>query len=177
MYYESIRYATTTRKQQSQIILKCYNWDMQVEIYNVPKDVPIQTISLGHNTYNTYKTLLFHCFYCGQAITQIQGTVTKVFPGLEPTDDVVVINKCQQCKRYYTFQSHKYKDTNTTRVVLSKEEGLINTFHCYICRNPLLQFNEEHIYVLPDLKPLTCPQFVTCFKSDCKRRYHIIDIL
>ena len=149
---------------------------MQIKVYGIIRQLPVQTISLSKLT-DKDQTFLFHCVYCGQAVCQIQGKVDKVFPGLEPTNDVVVVYKCMQCKRTYNFQTHDYKYKDVTRVVLTNQDNIVNTFHCYICRTPLVQFKEDKVWELPEFKLKLVPFNFTCYKNDCGKKYSFVDIV
>lgn len=150
---------------------------MKVVIRDVEQDIPVQTVSLGKNIINPSTTHLFHCIYCTKGILQVQGRVDKIFPGLEPTLDVVAMIKCMDCHRLYTFQSHKYKDAKLTRVVLAQVEGIANLFNCYVCRTPLAEFRNKTLQPYPLLSPVELPHMLTCSKSSCLRRYSVVDIL
>lgn len=148
---------------------------MQITIQNEPREVLLQTISLRNNN-NSHNTYLFRCFRCGNAIVQLVGEVSKIFPGLEPTNQVVVINQCSHCRERYTFQTHLYKQTYT-RVVLSTKGKFISTFHCYICRNPLLQYDNHILLVLPSFHQVTLPFSLVCINSKCPARFTIEEII
>ena len=148
---------------------------MQITIQDEPKEILLQTISL-RNLSNNRNTYLFRCFRCGNAIVQLVGEVSKIFPGLEPTNDVVVINQCSKCREKYTFQSHHYKQ-EYTRVTLSTSGNFISTFHCYICRNPLLQYDNHLLLVLPTFHAVLLPYSLACINSKCPARFIIEDVL
>ncbi len=148
---------------------------MNILSKNEEKEILIQTVSVTHAK-NRLTTYLFLCPYCSYNIIQIQGRVTKIKPGLTPTDDVVTINNCPRCKMKYTFQTTKDRN-DETEVILTKFENNQDIWHCYICRTPLLQFNYNDIYLLPWAKKVELPVDVKCSGPNCPAEYYILEVV
>ena len=150
---------------------------MIATIYNQARELLVQTISLTKNVDNSGDMWMFYCPYCSYQIVQIQGLVSRIMPGLEPTDMVVVLNKCPRCGMRYTFQQFSTK-TGMTKVTLTRYENKENIFHCYNCRSPLLHFNHDDIYLLPVTKKVTPPISIICPKVlTCPAKYLVCDII
>lgn len=149
---------------------------MKILSKNEEKEILVQTISVQRDLGNPLTTYLFLCPYCSYNIVQIQGRVTKMGPGLVPTDEVITVSKCPRCEMRYTFQTGVSRK-DRTEVVLTKFENPQNIWRCYICRTPLLQFSYDDIYLLPVVKRVELPISVNCPGNNCPARYYISDIV
>jgi len=150
---------------------------VKASIRNKPTDILLTTVSLTIDKANPDNLIMFRCYHCGTSITQIQGAVTGVFSGLMPTNEVVVINQCSKCHANITFQTLPTpKNPEVTKLKLSYEKG-IETFHCFICRTQLLQYNADILISLPERKHLIMPLAFTCFKPDCHKQYLLNEIV
>lgn len=140
-------------------------------------DIKVQTITLSHLRDEPTRVYLFHCFRCGNPMNQVQGGITRIFPGLSPTPTVTIIQKCKQCGELYTFQTQDdRRSPQPIRVILSTFTPN-NTFHCPICITPLLQFNQFGVVLLPEFIKQEIPFIVKCLRKGCPGRYRIVDLI
>jgi hypothetical protein len=154
---------------------------MQVTIKTVPQEVLVQTITVSPNIQDPSNMFLFFCFRCGFQLVQIQGKVSRIFPGLEPTDTIPVVNQCSRCREKYVFLSKKLS-AKKTRLVLSHSNFWSDTagrsiFRCFICRTPLLAYNSTQAVDLVTHKVLSLPASIDCTNIHCSQKYVIEDIL
>lgn len=150
---------------------------MQVTIRSKPQEILVQTVSLTLNRKEPSNVFLFFCPRCGYQISQVQGAIARIFPGLEPSDEIPVIHKCPQCGEKYTFQTKRFLKDEQTKITLSHTNGLFSTFHCVVCRNPELQYNNELITILPTHARATLPLALNCINPQCHQRYLFVDVL
>lgn len=148
---------------------------MLISTYNGDREIQIQTVSLRKNYDNPTQTYGFYCVFCGESLCKIQGEVVKITPGLAPTTQAVVITKCLKCKREFNFQTI----TNlpkVTRITLTNGEG-VGTFHCYICRTPLVQHKDSYAVLLPLFTAMRLPFPLKCIRPTCPANMQIVDIV
>lgn len=152
---------------------------MEVTIRNIPKEILVQTVSVRHNKEESENLYLFHCYRCGTGISQIKGEVMRISAGVEPSEDVPVIDQCYRCKEYYTFQTKNFLQYKRIRLTVSHTllDRPYTTFHCVICRNQLFQYNSHFIKMLPDWKTITVPYQLDCINPDCIQKYTLMDVL
>lgn len=150
---------------------------MQVTIHNQPREILVQTISLTQNKNNPSNIYLFFCFRCCYQISQVQGSVARVFPGLEPSEDIPVLHKCPRCSERYVFQTKKFLQHQRAKITLSHVKDVYSTFHCFICSNPLLQYNNSLVTLLPSHARARLPLSLDCINPECPQRYTILDVL
>ena len=62
---------------------------MLISTYTGDREIRIQTVSLRKNFDNPNQTFGFYCTFCGESLCKVQGEVTKITPGLEPTGQAV----------------------------------------------------------------------------------------
>jgi rubredoxin len=150
---------------------------VQVTIRNNPEEILVQTISLTTNRKSPLNVFLFFCDNCGYQIRQVQGAVARIFPGLEPSNEIPTISKCPQCGEKYVFQTKKFLKDDRTHVTLASKNNKISTFHCSICRVPLLQFTNTSLVVLPEYHVMKVPFPLNCINSTCSQKYNIDDVI
>lgn len=149
---------------------------MQVLIQHQPRELLIHTVSLAKNDLEPDNVFLFRCPYCSSTLgAQIQGVVVKISPGFEPTENVPVIHFCKECKRLYTFQTLEFMDKRFSRITLATTPNTVGIFHCWLCRNPLLQFIGDKVVKLPSFELIHLPITMGCVKPDCPIKYRILD--
>ena len=148
---------------------------MIVVIDNIPTDISLQTVSLAPDN----KSLLFRCYHCGTTINRVAGRVVDIAAGIIPSPDITSIIQCHGCKENYTFQSTiEYEPEDLTEITLAPEPFRnVSTFHCIICRTPLLQYNKDTVFLLPTLLILKLPAVVECLKPDCRHKYKIKEVV
>lgn len=140
-------------------------------------DVRVQTITVSHSLHEPRRAFLFHCFRCGNPIAQIQGIITRIFPGLIPHAGVTVMQKCRMCGELYTFQTSDNRRTiQPVRVVLSTQK-INNDFICPLSVTPLLQFNAGGIVLLPEFVRQEIPFIVSCPRKGCAGKYRVVDLI
>lgn len=151
---------------------------MKIHIQQQERELLLQTVSLIKNNIDPANLYLFRCPYCSNSTgVQIQGNVYQIEAGLMPTEDVVTIHQCKGCKRLYTFQTLAFSNKRETRVTLIATPQTIGIYHCWLCRNPLLQFMDNKIVKLPDFKLMQMPFEVPCVNPSCIVRYKIVDVV
>lgn len=150
---------------------------MLITVQQEEKEILVHTVSLHKNMKSPTNLYLFRCPYCSTGIVQIQGIVNKIMPGLEPTEEVVVIHQCKSCKRLYTFQTLEYLNKTETKVTLVNTPNNLSVFHCYICRNPVLQFKGDKIIKLPNFELIPLPSSVNCSNPTCDAKYYVVDVI
>ena len=149
---------------------------MLISTYTGDREIRIQTVSLRKNFENPTQTFGFYCTFCGESLYKVQGEVTKITPGLEPTGQAVVITKCLNCKREWNFQTINTKPT-ITRIILTNYDDKVGTFHCYICRTPLIQHNSKGAAALPQFVAMSLPYPLKCIRPTCPANMIIRDIV
>jgi uncharacterized protein YlaI len=137
---------------------------------NTKIDLQVNTISVAHNKNIT----LFRCPACGTGVAQIVGTVVKIYPMIEPSEEVLVISRCRDCGALYNFQT-QVSTKRSIKVKLLRNEMPVQTWFCHVCRNPLLQMNKDGIIDMYDFKPLELPANLVCDK--CNTEYNIMEML
>ncbi len=149
---------------------------MQISVKNTPDDIFINTVCLSHNSASPLNTELFRCYRCGTGLNQVQGYISSISAGYNPSDDVAIITRCHECHENYTFQTREAKSLRITSLILSSRK-IISTFHCVICKSPLLQYNAQMIRLLPDFKEIDLPDAFPCFNPVCKAQYLLREIV
>ena len=149
---------------------------MLISTYTGDKEIRIQTISLRKNYDNPTLTYGFYCIFCGDALCKIQGEVVKITPGLAPTTQAVVITKCLNCKKEFNFQTITDKP-RITRITLTNYSDNVSTFHCYICRTPLVQHKDSYAVSLPTFAAMRLPYPLKCIRPTCPANMQIVDIV
>lgn len=140
-------------------------------------EIKIQTITTASLASEPYRVYLVHCFRCGNPLSQIQGRISRIFPGFVPDGNVTVIQKCRQCGELYTFQTApKRKSLQPVRVVLSTQK-INNDFICPICVTPLLQFTTKGIVTLPEFIKQAIPFIISCTRIGCPGKFRIVDLI
>jgi hypothetical protein len=148
---------------------------MRATIKGISRELLVQTVSVSRQS-NVTPLILVRCYHCGSGISQIDGVVTRIFPGLEPTPNLSVITQCVGCRMLYTFQPHLYKDDRIS-VTLSTTEKLEDLFYCIICRTLLLQYTDTYVKVLPEREKKQPPFDYDCFKPLCGSKYRLNSIV
>ncbi len=136
-------------------------------------ELPIFTITLVPDAANPTALYLFRCIFCGRGIAQNQGIVTKIFPGLEPTDEPTVVTSCHQsnCASLYTFQTgiNTAKDNLTHTTLYFDKYKKDNVFFCYGCGKKLAEYTMDIITELASDESKEFDEQTTCDR--CKRGY------
>lgn len=149
---------------------------MLISTYTGDKDILIQTVSLRKNYEKPSLTYGFYCMFCGESLCKIQGEVVKITPGLEPTEQPVVITKCMKCKKEFNFQNVS-ANSNSAKIRLTNYTKDVTTLHCFICRTPLLQYQKEHVVSLPEFSARNIPFSLRCIRPTCPANFSIVDIV
>ena len=124
-------------------------------------DLKIHTVSLSHTKSN--EMLLFRCIFCGTAISQYLGKVCKIYPFVEPSMEVLKIDKCKECGALYTFQTVEYKHSGT-KIILERDKQ----FACFTCREPIIPIATDNMKL---------PFEVKCPTRDCSEVFDFIDVV
>lgn len=151
---------------------------MKATIRNIPDiEILVHTVSVKKTT--SENVYLFRCYRCGTSISQVKGEITRIFPGLEPSDEVPVISQCFKCHWHYTFQTKNFVVKPYIELGIVHEVGFndYTTFHCVICRSKLLNYNQQWIERLSDSKLLKLPHEFICSNDTCNRQYKVVDVL
>jgi len=148
---------------------------VRISVYNQEIELLVQTVSVALNRQDPTNTYLFYCPYCSYQMFQIRGLVSKITPGLEPTSNVVVVNRCPRCEMRYTIQEQRVQPTQT-EVVLTRFGNKETVFRCYICRTPGISFADD-VILLPSIKPVKLPIHYTCRNVKCGAHYYITDVI
>jgi uncharacterized CHY-type Zn-finger protein len=146
---------------------------MHVIVKGVPSELAISTVSLTKSSSDDL--LAFRCSSCSGMVTKYQGRVTKIYPFLEPSEDVVVAKQCKDCGKHYTFQTHQGYKNRAVKVILRVDKVGINRFYCHSDRNIVLTYSHDGIYDIAG-KMLATPPFLTMCET-CPIEYYIADIL
>lgn len=148
---------------------------MVIIVDNIPTDISLQTVSLAKG----HQSILFRCYHCGTTINRVAGRVVDISAGIVPSSDIVAIIQCHGCKDNYTFQTvFPKEEKKSTSIMLSPEPfRRMSTFHCMICRTPLLQHNKDTVFLLPTLEVLKLPATIVCEKPDCRHEYIIKEVV
>lgn len=149
---------------------------MLISTYTGDREILIHTVSLRKNYDKPTLTYGFYCVFCGDSLCKIQGEVVKITPGLAPTSQAVVITKCLKCKREFNFQTITTRPS-VTRITLTNQIDSVGTFHCFICRTPLVQYKDAKAVALPEFTALRLPYPLKCIRPTCPANMQIVDIL
>lgn len=149
---------------------------MLISTYTGDKEIRIQTISLRKNYDNPTLTYGFYCVFCGEVLCKVQGEVVSISPGLTPTAQAVVITKCLNCKKEFNFQTIDNR-ASVPRVTLTNYEDGVSSLHCYICRTPLLQYQNQNVVSLPLFTVMRLPFPLKCLRPTCPANMRIVDIV
>ena len=149
---------------------------MQATIQNTAVEIPLHSVSLTINKKNPDNIYAFHCYFCGSSVNQIKGNATRISAGLQPSEDVVVIHRCPKCSENYTFQTLKYLDSDFTILsILAK--GPYTKFFCYVCRTPLLNYDQDKAELIKSHNIINFPYFFNCSNPTCQRNYELTEIV
>jgi hypothetical protein len=149
---------------------------MRVLIRSQVAEIPVHTVTLC--PVKSEAIYLFRCYKCGTAISQVMGHIVRIEPGAPHDGGVPVVNQCYKCKEYYTFQTKQVKPQRTELYL--HHNPLVtsfSTFHCFICRTQLIQYDELFTKVLPEYKRVDLPYKFNCFGHDCVQKYILKDII
>ena len=138
-------------------------------------EMNISTIALSHTPENL--VMLFRCVNCGTAISQYQGKVIKIYPIVEPSTSVLVVNKCPECGMLYTFQTQEVVKERPIKVILIGSKDVVKTFRCHVCRIPLLKFDSNHIFNLVEKVEVKLPYHLSCPSPDCHCNYYFPEMV
>lgn len=153
---------------------------MQIVIRNMPLEMLLQSVTVSPNPKQPDNMYLFHCFRCGYQIVQVKGIVTRIFPGLEPTDEIPVVSQCPRCRERFVFITKPLR-SKRTKVVLS-HNGLFmehgrSIFRCFICRTPLLYFDNKIVISIKNRVIEELPLALDCTNLQCPQGYVIVDAI
>lgn len=149
---------------------------MLINVYNQPQEILVQSVSVHKDHQDPLNTYLFRCPYCGFRITQFQGMVDKLQPGLVPGDEVVVINQCHECHMRYVFRQSPTNHLDS-EIVLTMYENPTDIFRCYICRTALVRFNEYAVTQLSNKQTRQLPFGLICYGPNCQLAYRFVDLV
>ena len=150
---------------------------MRIIIHSVPTNLLVQTVSVTVDKSNPDNSYLFRCFRCGTPVCRVQGLVVSIVPGLVPTFDVPIIHACYQCHEAYTFQTILSNRKRTSLILSPEPMRDTSIFRCFLCRNPLLQYDSKHVVTLPDKELMRVPHNFECPTIDCKKEYLLSDVV
>lgn len=151
---------------------------MQASIKGVKTDISINTVIITNNRVEPDNIFLLRCYKCGTAIKQIKGLVWSIVAGYIPSMEITTVDQCHNCKENYTTQSFigVNRPSVDTTLTLSADPK-VNTFHCVICRQPLMQYNKSIAALLPEFDKFKYPAMFTCFTPGCMHKYYLNDIV
>ena len=149
---------------------------MKVSILDKPSEILLQTVTITDNKKSPDNLVLFHCYHCGTGIQRIKGEVVRINAGITSPQTVMTIQQCHRCKENYTFQVVHAKLPNVIKVTLTPQtEREVSTFHCVICRTPVIQYNLDLIVKLPQMTPIHPPSLFAC--TQCGKIYLLNEIV
>lgn len=148
---------------------------MQITVHGQPQEILLSTVVLSKSKDSPDNVYLFHCYNCATRLHKIQGDVSSIHAGLVPTDNVVVLTQCRECRQNYTFQTILGK-AKTIKLTLAYEKGH-EAFHCVICRSPLVRYNADTAAILPQTLVTEFPKEFTCINQTCNRSYSLDEIV
>lgn len=153
---------------------------MHVNIHGQQKYIAVSTVTLQKVADGV--TYPYHCNNCGNTLCVIGGKVTKIYPILEPSEQIVVIQTCKSCKAKYTFQdSNTPTHTNMIKVLLSPKMEMQN-FYCYLgggenkYLNKILEYSKGSLYSPMLHKTYKAPFVATCGNKDCELQYQFTQL-
>ena len=155
---------------------------MQIKIHHPDNTVEERYISVS--TVTLYKeatdtTYPFHCTNCGNTTNIIGGKVTKIYPILEPSDQITVVTTCKSCKAKYTFQDST-NDIDKSVVVLLSPKIERQSFYCYLGGgdtkniNRILDYDTQQNYSYLESSMVSMPFNSHCTNSDCTLVYQFL---
>ncbi len=149
---------------------------MKVSILDQPSEILTQTVTLTTNKDKPDNLFLFHCYHCGTGIQRIKGNVVRIGAGITLPQSVMTFQQCHRCKENYTFQIVHMKAPTAIKLTLTPQvEGGVSTFHCIICRQPVLQYTLEKAVKLPKMTPIIPPSLFAC--TQCGKIYLLNDVV
>lgn len=153
---------------------------MQVTIRHIPQELLVQTVSVTDKKDDPSNVFSFFCPRCAYQLSQIQGAVIRITPGLEPSEEIPVIVMCPRCRDRYVFQTKHFLKEGPTKVTLfhkSENSSVLSTFNCVICRIPEVQYNNEAVVSLASRQRALLPLALNCVNPQCHQRYLFVDVL
>jgi uncharacterized protein with PIN domain len=150
---------------------------MLATVRNVSLEFTFTTIIISPDKKNPDAMIYFYCPYCATGIAQVKGHIVNLLPGFETKNTTGIFSKCHRCKEIYSYNILTYydKEERTRLTLIAKPDYFI--FHCFICRTPLLEYNQYIVKQLQPEKSLTLPADFSCSKPDCKKEYRLSEIV
>lgn len=106
-------------------------------------ELPINTVIVALDHDHPEHTMMFHCYKCAQTISQIRGTVIGMVPGLIPSNQVPIVERCRGCKEMYVFQTHQKHPPIKIHLTLVAPRTP-SLMHCLVCRSPMQIYSATH---------------------------------
>ncbi len=151
---------------------------MQITVKGEERFIPVTTVTLHKEEGITYP---FHCTACGNTLKIIGGFVTKIYPILEPSDQLITIDTCKSCKAKYVFHDGGDMQSEHVRVLLNPKKEA-QTFFCYLGGgaakdlNKILEYTAGKIYNYPSLSIINPPYVSRCMNSGCTVTYQFTQL-
>lgn len=151
---------------------------MEVVIRGKPQNLDVSTLTFKQKANVTTSV---HCPSCGGPITVVGGDVSKIYPYYEPTDQLLIIDKCKTCGRRFTFQSYDTSPSEKIRVIL-RVTGDLNDFWCIgnheggkNCK--ILEYTPQNVFTIVDKKRHLLPFATKCYMNSCDKQYWFAEII
>lgn len=122
-------------------------------------------------------TYPFHCVTCGNTTNIIGGKVTRIYPFLEPSNQITVVTTCKSCKAKYVFQDGSDDTDNEQVKVLLHPKEVQQSFYCYLgggeikSANRILDYDTRSSYSYGEDSIVTIPFTTHCTNTDCDLIY------
>lgn len=147
---------------------------MEIHVHGEVRYIPVMTITLQKGPEG--ETEPFHCLSCGNTTNIIGGHVTRIYPVLEPSNQIPVVSTCKSCKTKYVFQDSGVETSDYIKVVL-KPSSQRQDFFCYLGGgdskglNRIIEYENGRIYSYLEGRYVDIPYTSPCTNSDCKLVY------
>lgn len=147
---------------------------MQVFIKGEERYIPVSTVTLQRGDPGV--TYPFHCTSCGNTHTIIGGKVIKIYPILEPSEQVTVVTTCHSCRAKFVFQETTEEGTRPIKVVLFPKQER-QSFFCYLgggelkSLNKILEYDKVHAYSSRLHTSIKLPLTTKCSNESCTLIY------
>lgn len=146
---------------------------MIIYIHGESKHIPVSTVTIAKEEGKTHP---FHCTNCGNTTNIIGGVVTRIYPILEPSSQVIVISTCRSCKSKYTFQESNVQTDGLIDVLLNPT-GVTQSFYCYLGggetkdENRIIEYDNRRAYSYIEHDYVDFPYVSKCTNPGCTAVY------
>jgi hypothetical protein len=151
---------------------------MQIVIKGESRYIPVSTVTLQKEMVDV--TYPFHCTACGNTLNVIGGRVKRIYPIVEPSDQIPVIQTCKSCKAKYIFQDGDSQSVPAITILLNPKQQ--KPFYCYVGGgedkrlNKILDYENGMIYSFRERHYIQLPFTTACQNPECDVVYQFTQL-